>query len=150
MGTKSSASVVPPSHSPGRILGRLLSAFVAKHCVYMWPFTAFPKKRSLCCCALGASSFTAVLWDCVTQGVEELQDLLSSSWEVMLGLVAGHTSPVLISKLQLVSSKLRSCLATLDTASHLPAFRRKCFGLGLDLGRLLDLSGCLWWDWSLG
>lgn len=66
--------------------------------------------------------------------MEELQDLLSSSWEVMLGLVAGHTSPVLISKLQLVSSKLQSCLATLDTASHLPAFRRKCFGLGLDWG----------------
>lgn len=53
MGTKSSASVVPPSHSPGRILGRLLSAFVAKHCIYMWPFTAFPKNVL----------FAVVLWE---------------------------------------------------------------------------------------
>lgn len=37
MGTKSSASILPPPHSPGRILGRLLSASVAKHCICMWP-----------------------------------------------------------------------------------------------------------------
>lgn len=47
----------------------------------------------------------------------------------MLALVAVHTSAVLISRLQLVSSKLCSYLARLDIVCHLYAFRKKHFSI---------------------
>lgn len=43
MGAERSASVMPLTHSSGRMLCRLPNSFVAKHWVYNWPLTAFKK-----------------------------------------------------------------------------------------------------------